>query len=107
MRGLRKADALDASLKPRRSKILAAAGGMLNSRASASDELVSAGKIQRLVIGIETAKPLIAGTLTVVSEGNHGTNLLAGIEEIFVPIGTGLVDKEVRVVTECEFEGAG
>ena len=65
----------------------------------------TAGKPQRLIIGIVTAAEPVAG-LRLVVHRQHRADFLAGVEEIVIPVRPRLIDIKVGVVAEREFQRA-
>src|SRR5579863_3041785 len=105
MPGLRNRATLPASRNPRWNKISAATRGSCRSSVNGAGW---AGKTQRLVVGIETAATYsVAGIRIVVVHRKHGADLLAGVEEVLIPVRPRLIDIEVGVVPERKFERAG
>src|SRR6202012_4781089 len=99
----------------------AAAGGSWSSYASFSQSPFSGGKSQRLlsdrpqngacalcglIVGIVTADDGCSLVFAGV-RGYYRVYFLAGVEEVLVPVGTGFVDVETRVVIKRQFQSAG
>src|SRR5579871_2914634 len=110
-RGLRKERAASASVMPRLFRMAANGSGKSSARASAADGARSVwGNCQRLarvsVLRIEPAHAAV-GLDIVIQTRAEGHHFIRNPDKLFIPVGPQLIEVEVILVLEREFDGTG